>query len=113
MEVALLTDCELIAVPPVAHVPALGPQREKATVPFQINAPSTFTVAESVADTVPAPMDRPPPGIGLPFPSLAVVTMEEEQLPKLPRTKLFSPALVAAPDRLSARFLPKHSCPTP
>src|SRR5258708_17025678 len=108
MEVALLTDCELIAVPPVAHVPALGPQREKATVPFQINAPSTFTVAESVADTVPAPMDRPPPGIGLPFPSLAVVTMEEEQLPKLPRPTLLSTAPDEADQQLSARVQAQH-----
>src|SRR5258706_2328116 len=113
MVVVLLTPCEPIAVPPVAHVPALGPQREKDTVPLQIKAPPTVTVAESVAETDPAPMERPPAGIGLPLPSFAVVTIEEEQVPKLPSTKLLSTALVEVDERLSARVLAKHSCARP
>src|SRR2546427_2160832 len=98
---------EPMGVPPVAQLPAFGPQRENWTLPVQFAAPPTVTVAESLTgETKPVPMETDPVG-------LEVVVIDEEQLPKVARTKLFNTADVEVDDRLSARVVAKHSLASP
>src|SRR5438874_828956 len=114
MVVVLSTDPELTAVPPVTQLSvALGPHRKKDRVPLQVAAPPTVRLPESLTETEPVPIDRPPPGIEPPLLSLAVVVSPEVQLPKFPSTKLLRVALVEVDDRLSASELAKHSVARP
>ena len=114
-EVSWFTPCaEPICVPlPVGQVVALGPQRKNDTLPLQVVAPPTVIVAESLTDTEPVPMESPPDGIGLPFPSFAVVAIDEVQPPKVASTKSFSVAVVDVEERVSADTVAKHSLATP
>src|SRR6266571_7748605 len=108
---------EPICVPTLAvpsHVPvAIGPHRKNARVPLQVVAPLIDSVAVSLTETEPVPMESPPPGIGLPFPSFAVVAMDDVQLPKVVSTKSFRVAVVEVEERVSAATDAKHSLAIP
>src|SRR5439155_10844215 len=110
MVVELLTGPELIEVPPLTQLSvSLGPHRKKDSVPFQVEMPLTVRLAESLTETEPVPIERPPAGIVPPLPSLAVVTRPDSHLPKELTTKSLSVAVVEVEERVSATMLEKHS----
>src|SRR5919202_1617464 len=111
----LIGIAEPIALPPVAHPSAelSGPHSENCRLPAQVVVPETFTVAWSVASTDPVPIESPPSGMALPSLSLGVVVTLEPQLPKPPRTKSFSTAVVDVDDRVSDATDAKHRLPRP
>src|SRR2546428_3067669 len=110
----LIDFADPISVPPVRQVTwetrSAGRQRWKVTEPSKVVAPTTVTTALSCTLTEPVPIETDPPkGMTLPLPSSGVVTVPDWQLPKFPRTKLFSTAEVEVDERLSARGLEKTS----
>src|SRR4051812_27039393 len=97
---------------PVAQVSLIVAtlQRKNLRLPDQLEMPSTVRFAESLTDTLPAePIDRPAAGMLAPAPSFGVVTRVVSHLPKLPRTKSFSVAVVEVDERVSDATLAKHS----
>src|SRR5438128_10143364 len=86
----------------------MGPQRKNERVPLQVVVPVIATVAESLTDTEPVPIERGPV-IGLPLPSFGVVSTVLSHLPNCPRTKSLSVALPDCEDRVLSRKLRKQA----
>src|SRR2546425_9669819 len=105
--VALVTFCVApMCVPPVLQVPvAIGPQRKKSTVPLHVETPVTVSVAESVTETEPVPIENALPD--------GVVTIWDPHWPKRPRTKSLSVASPDCEDRVLRRKLRKQAPPKP
>src|SRR5438128_533939 len=95
------TGLPVTAVPPVSQVPvAIGPHRKNVTVPLGVLEgwlPTTVAVSWTAVPGVTGPAFD------------TWVDMVATQLPKLPRTKSFSVAVVDVEERVSARKLAKHS----
>src|SRR5215472_15509628 len=85
----------------VSNGDPMGPRRWNCTVPFQVAMPVTVTVAESLAETDPVPIEVDPVILD------CVVTVAP-QPPKVPRTKSFSVAVVDVDDRVSDATDAKH-----
>src|SRR5947207_11043115 len=93
-----------ICVPPLGQRPPVrsaGPQRKNVNVPLQVAVPATTSCAESLTETDPPSIDRPPAAMALPEPSLGVVVNPAVQLPKPPRMKSFRTAEVEVDERVS------------
>ena len=77
------------ATPPLLQVPlAIGPHREKARVPLQLEVPVTVRLAESLTCTEPVPIDRPEAGtVVVPSLSTGVVTTVAPQEPNRPSAR--------------------------
>src|SRR5262245_56432652 len=84
----------------------IGPRRWNCTVPFQVVTPVTVTVAESLTETDPVPIDVDPV-------MLECVVSSAPQPPKVPRMKSFSVAVVDVDDRVSDDTVAKHLSPSP
>src|SRR5512132_1933565 len=84
----------------------IGPRRWNCTVPDQVVTPVTVTVAESLTETEPVPIEVDPV-------MLECVSSVAPQVPKVPRTKSFSVAVVEVDERVSDATLAKHRSPRP
>ena len=85
----------------------IGPRRWNCTVPLQVVTPVTVTVAESLTETDPVPIEVVPPE------TLCCVVTDEPQVPKPPRMKSFSVAVVDVDDLVSDDTDEKHLSPSP
>ena len=84
----------------------IGPRRWNCTVPFQVVTPGTVTVAESLTETDPVPIEVDPV-------TLDCVVTPLPHVPKPPRMKSFSVAVVDVDDRVSDATDAKHLSPRP
>jgi hypothetical protein len=84
----------------------IGPRRWNCTVPDQVEMPVTATVAESLTETDPVPIEVVPV-------TLDCVVTELPHVPKPPRTKSFSVAVVDVDERVSDATEAKHRSPRP
>src|SRR5438552_16876578 len=90
----------------------MGPQRRNERVPLQVVVPVIATVAESLNDTEPVPIERGPV-IGLPLPTFGVVSTVLSHLPNCPRTKYLSVAFPHCETRVLSRKLRKQVAAKP
>ena len=90
----------------VSSAPPMGPRRLNCTVPFQVETPVTLTVAESLTETDPLPIDVLPV-------MLDCVVVLLPHWPNWPRMKSFSVAVVDVDDRVSDATDAKHLSPKP
>src|SRR5262245_56258709 len=84
----------------------IGPRRWNCTVPLHVEIPVTVTVALSLTETDPVPIDVDPV-------MLECEVVELPHVPKVPRTKSFSVAVVDVDDRVSDATLAKHRLARP
>src|SRR5262249_11984114 len=90
----------------VSFAAPMGPRRWNCTVPLQVVTPVTVTVAVSLTETDPVPIDVDPV-------MLECVVNAAPHVPKVPRMKSFSVAVVDVEDRVSDATDAKHLSPRP